>query len=186
MRTFIAIPLSNECQSILTRMQQSLRVHKSEVRWTSIPSIHLTLKFLGEADPGVIPELDSLLQLETQNERSFDLKLCGLGCFPNTKSPRVVWCGIEGETDSLSRLQHLVESACGRLGFVPEDRAFQPHLTLGRVKGRKNLQPLMGQIAAGSELSCGFRVDRFHIYKSTLNPQGAEYTVLSTVVLNDY
>ncbi|HTY61096.1 MAG TPA: RNA 2',3'-cyclic phosphodiesterase [Acidobacteriota bacterium] len=185
MRTFIAIPLPNESQVILDQMQQSLRTCKADVRWVAIPSIHLTLKFLGEVDPEAIPKLSEKLQEESKNLRPFELSLQGLGCFPNARNPRVVWCGIEGATDSLLRLQAAVESASTKLGFAPENRSFRPHLTLGRVQGRKNLPLLADRIAADSDLACGFRADRFHIYKSTLKPQGAVYTVLNTIVLNE-
>jgi 2'-5' RNA ligase len=185
MRAFIAVPLPKECQIVLEQMQESLRVCKAEVRWVAIPSIHLTLKFLGEVDPEIIPRLNALLNESSKSERCFELRLHGLGCFPNPRNPRVLWCGIDGETDSLLRLQHSVESACMKSGFAPEDRPFHPHLTLGRVQGRKNIQPLMDQITVDSDLACGFQADRFHIYESSLRPQGAVYTVLNTIVLNE-
>lgn len=185
MRTFIAIPLPNECQILLEQMQQSLRACKADVRWVAIPSIHLTLKFLGEVDQEAIPKLNVLLNVACKSEGRIKLVLRGLGCFPNARNPRVIWCGIDGETDSLLRLQHGVESSCAQLGFAPEDHPFRPHLTLGRVQGRKNLQPLMDRIAEGSDLACGFHADHFHIYKSSLKPQGAVYTVLNTIVLNE-
>ena len=71
MRTFIAIPLPKECQIMLDQMQQSLRACKAEVRWVAIPSIHLTLKFLGEVDPEVIPKLSELLARRCQIRTSF-------------------------------------------------------------------------------------------------------------------
>jgi RNA 2',3'-cyclic 3'-phosphodiesterase len=185
MRTFIAIPLPNECQVLLEQMQQSLLASKAEVRWVAIPSIHLTLKFLGEVDPEAIPELNVRLSEACKSERQFELRLHGLGCFPNARNPRVIWCGIDGETDSLLRLQHVVESSCAQLGFAPEDRPFRPHLTLGRVQGRRNLQPLMDRVVVGNDLACSFQADRFHIYMSSLKPQGAVYTVLHTVVLKE-
>jgi RNA 2',3'-cyclic 3'-phosphodiesterase len=185
MRTFIAIPLPEECRAMLAQMQQNLRIYKADVRWVAVPSMHLTLKFLGEADPEIIPGLNTMLTESAKSERRFELKLHGLGCFPNGRNPRVIWCGIDGETDSLMRLQHIVESACEKLGFAPEDRSFRPHLTLGRVQGRKKMQLLMDRIVAGSDLTCSFQADRLHIYKSSLKPQGAEYTVLNTIVLNE-
>lgn len=185
MRTFIAIPLPKECQALLDQMQECLRAHKAEVRWVAIPSIHLTLKFLGEVDPETIPSLNKLLNESAGSERRFELRLHGLGCFPNARNPRVIWCGIDGETDSLIRLQHIVEAACTKLGFAPEDRAFRPHLTIGRVQGRRNIESLMDRIVAGSDLACSFQADCFHIYKSSLKPQGAEYTVLNTIVLSE-
>jgi RNA 2',3'-cyclic 3'-phosphodiesterase len=184
MRTFIAIPLPAESRSMLEKMQQSLRVHRAEVRWTAIPSIHLTLKFLGEVDPEIIPKLSESISGVSGEESPFELRLQGLGCFPNLNAPRVIWCGIEGGTESLSRLQHKVESVCAEFGFAREDRTFHPHLTLGRVNGKKNLQPLLDCIKIGSELESSFQADHFNIYRSVLKPQGAEYTVLKTIALS--
>lgn len=183
MRTFIAIPIPEPCLEILIQMQRFLQTSKAEVRWTKIPSIHLTLKFLGEADPEIIPDMANSLGAITKLIRQFDLRLSGLGSFPNTKSPRIVWCGIRGDTDVLSQLQAEVETVCADFGFPPEDRPFRPHLTLGRIKGRKNSKPLMDCIAKGSDLECSFRADHFNIYKSVLKPDGAVYTVLETIML---
>lgn len=183
MRTFIAIPLPEECRSLLREMQQSLRGFRAEVGWVGIPSIHLTLKFLGEVDPAIIPQLAESLRAASESDQSFELQLRGLGCFPNMRNPRVIWCGIDGNTEALSTLQRKVETACGSFGFLPEERAFKPHLTLGRVKGKRNLQPLVDCIKIGSGLERSFRADHFNIYKSTLTPQGAVYTVLDTVTL---
>ena len=183
MRTFIAIPLPEECRSMLTQMQQSLRTCDAEVGWVAVPSIHLTLKFLGEVDPEIVPRLAESLQAASEPEHGFELKLHGLGCFPNPKSPRVVWCGIDGDTDALSRLQKTVEEAGRIFGFPPEDRDFRPHLTLGRVKGKRNLQALADCIKIGSGLERSFKADHFNIYRSILKPNGAEYSVLKTIAL---
>jgi 2'-5' RNA ligase len=168
---------------MLRRMQQALRICQAEVGWAAVSSIHLTLKFLGEADPEMVPGMTASLQAACEDHRSFELQLRGLGCFPNMRNPRVLWCGIEGETDALSLLQGKVESACTSLGFSREERAFKPHLTLGRVKGKRNLQPLIDCIKMGSDSGHSFRVDHFNIYQSILKPQGAEYTVLNTIAL---
>ena len=57
MRAFIAIPIPEKGRSMLDRLQQNLRSCRPDVRWVAIPSIHLTLKFLGEVDPEIVPEL---------------------------------------------------------------------------------------------------------------------------------
>jgi 2'-5' RNA ligase len=185
MRTFIAVPITEECRKMLDHMQQNLRSYGANVRWVAVSSIHLTLKFLGEVDPAIIPILAESLESAVQTHQSFEIRLRGLGCFPNQKNPRVVWCGIDGETESLSRLHQLVETACSSLGFVPEKRAFHPHLTLGRINGKRNLQPLLDCIKIGSDLECSFKADHFNIYRSTLRPQGAVYAVLKTIGLRD-
>jgi 2'-5' RNA ligase len=183
MRTFIAIPIPEDCLNMLERLQQNLRACRADVRYTPIKSIHLTLKFLGEVNPELLPELAKSVEKAAPRQAGFELRLRGIGCFPNQKNPRVIWCGIEGETERLSELFNSVETACASLGFAPEHRDFHPHLTLGRVKGKRNLQPLLDCIKIGSDLERKFRVDCINIYKSTLRPRGAEYTVLRTIML---
>jgi 2'-5' RNA ligase len=184
MRAFVAIPLSKECQRMLDQLQQTLRACGTDVRWVSISSIHLTLKFMGETDPEIIPQLTESFASAAKSHHALDLRLHGLGCFPNHKSPHVIWCGIQGDTESLSRLQRDLEAACVLSGFAPEIRPYHPHLTLGRVHGKRNLQPLVDCIKIGSDLACSFKADHFNIYESTLRPQGAVYTVLETIVLS--
>jgi RNA 2',3'-cyclic 3'-phosphodiesterase len=182
MRTFIAIPLPPECHALLEELQTGMRQTGADVRWTAIRSIHLTLKFLGEIDAELVPELGAKLRADLPAQ-PFPLRVGGVGGFPNLRSPRVIWCGIQGDLDALGRLQARVEETCAVLGFAPEDRAFQPHLTLGRVQGKRNLQSLLDYIKIGSVLEHGFTVDRFNVYKSVLTPKGPLYTVLDTVEL---
>jgi 2'-5' RNA ligase len=183
MRTFIAVPLSAQCRETLEQMQRPLRSLGADVRWTSVSSIHLTLKFLGEIDPAGVPELASALR--TVTVPAFNLRLRGLGAFPNLHSPRVIWCGLEGEIEKLSSLQAGVEATCTGLGFEREARAFHPHLTLGRVNGKRNLQPLLDYIRIGSELESAFIADCLNVYKSVLMPRGAVYTVLERIELKE-
>ena len=182
-RTFIAVPLPAECRETLEQIQRPLRALDADVRWTSVSSIHLTLKFLGEIDPFRVDEIISALRPAVVP--AFGLRLRGLGAFPNFRNPRVVWCGVEGETEKLSLLQAGVETACAGLGFEREARPFHPHLTLGRVNGKRNLQPLQDYIKIGTELECAFLADCVNIYKSVLMPRGAEYTVLKRIELNE-
>lgn len=182
MRTFVAVPLPQECQSLLAELQGKMRPLGADVRWVAVPSIHLTLKFLGEIDPALVPKLADSLK-NSAGELPFKLHLHGLGGFPGLRSPRVIWCGIEGDTDRLIVLQEKVERACADLGFPPENRPFHPHLTLGRVQGKRNLQLLLDYIKIASDFEQVFDVDRYHLYKSVLTPRGAIYTILDTIGL---
>jgi 2'-5' RNA ligase len=95
----------------------------------------------------------------------------------------VIWCGLGGELAKLQSLQEQVEAACVEAGFAPEERAFQPHLTLGRVRGKTNLQALCDYIRIGSALENAFVVDGFHLYQSILRPEGALYRVLEAIAI---
>ena len=183
MRTFVAVPLSPECHKMLEELQKKLRATGAEARWAAVSSIHLTLKFLGEIDPAVLPKLTESIRAASETEASFSLRLHGLGAFPDLRNPRVIWCGVEGDTHRLQQLQMKVEQACSDLGFPGEERGFHPHLTMGRMKGKKNLQRLLEYIKIGSELECTFDACRYNIYKSTLTPRGAIYDILESIPL---
>jgi 2'-5' RNA ligase len=185
MRTFIAIPLSKEARALLGEMQKKLRSFGADVRWTATSSIHLTLKFLGEIEPAVLPHLVEQLRRNTASERPFSLRLHGLGAFPNLRNPRVIWYGLEGDLPMLESLHKRVEAICRDAGFVPEERPYHPHLTLGRVQGKTNLQPLLDYIKIANTHEYAFVARDFHVYQSTLRPQGAIYTVLDTIALKD-
>lgn len=97
--------------------------------------------------------------------------------------PRVLWVGI-GENDALKRLSANIEDGLSPLGFEREDRPFTPHLTLCRVKSSNDGRAL-ARTAAEADISIdkGFTASAFHLIKSVLNPRGAEYTDIKTIML---
>jgi|WetSurMetagenome_2_1015567.scaffolds.fasta_scaffold71849_2 RNA 2',3'-cyclic 3'-phosphodiesterase len=183
MRTFIAIPLSDRCRALLETMQFQLRSAKPDVTWTAVSSIHITLKFLGEINPAVLPSLIEALEGASASEAPFAVKLQGLGTFPNIPNPRIVWCGVRDQSGNLGRLQQKVETACTQLGFTIEEKPFHPHLTLGRVRGKRNLQPLLDCIKIGMDLECDAPIDHYNVYKSTLTSDGAIHGILKSIDL---
>ncbi len=183
MRTFIAVPLPPECRQMLEQIQAKLRSSGADVRWVSVSSIHLTLKFLGEIDPAAVGPLAGALRTASASHTCFTLRIHGVGAFPNVRSPKVVWCGVDGEIQRLQQLRAAVEQTCTELKFPPEERDFHPHLTLGRVQGKRNLQRLQDYIKIDFGLECPIHVERYEIFKSTLAPRGAIYEVLDSIAL---
>ena len=147
MRTFIAVTPPAEVAAQLDALVQDLARHGADVRWSAGGSIHVTLKFLGEMDPDLLPKLVSALRGRGHAIAPFELELEGVGGFPSLRSPRVLWCGLAGQP-RLSELQAAVEETCARFGYEPEQRSFRPHLTLGRVRGKRNLRPLVERLAS--------------------------------------
>src|SRR5205814_5344481 len=116
----------------------------------------------------------------------FHLALEGVGCFPNTKKPRVVWIGIQGDLQPLRKLQEQIARETRNFGDNSDERAFQPHLTIGRVKasglhGRKAGQGL--ELAAVPKLG-NWTVHNVLLVRSELSPDGARYTTLAAVPLD--
>jgi 2'-5' RNA ligase len=188
-RSFIAIELNESINAALTDLQEQLKakVPRGSVRWVSPEGIHLTLKFLGNVPANRIEEIERALIQACAGVPSFSFSVGGLGCFPNPRRPRVVWVGVQEETGTLARLQRAIENGMEKLGFAPEGRKFDPHLTLGRTQRRaspgdvRRLGQLVEETNIGELGQMEARV--VSLIRSDLRPTGAVYTQLAAVGL---
>jgi len=188
-RVFIAIelpePVCDAIQKQTARLRQTLG--NDLIRWVPTQNMHLTLKFLGDTSTSYLDFLKQLLAREADSHQQFNLQLDGLGAFPTPRKPRLLWIGIHAPTDLVS-LQHGIEEGTTRLGYEQEERAFSPHLTIGRV--RQNVSPtdLQKVRAALDTIQLGnigtARVDSVHLYRSDLQPSGSIYTKLFSAPLS--
>ncbi len=188
LRAFIAIELPPLTQDALRVQLLPLRKKLGEhlIRWVPIHNIHITLKFLGDVVDTQVDFLKQMLIRAADACAPFEVQFGGLGSFPTSKRPRVLWVGLHAP-DSLASIQRTIESSAVRLGYEKEDRAFSPHLTIGRV--RQNLSPAEMQIIRstlesvqlGNIPSVG--VDWVHLFKSDLRPTGSVYTKLFSAKL---
>jgi RNA 2',3'-cyclic 3'-phosphodiesterase len=189
LRTFIAVELDRGIRNELGRIQERFKrqMPPGSVRWVAPEGIHLTLKFLGDTPSGKLPAIEAALHRACAEFQPFEFTVEGRGCFPNTRRPRVVWVAVRHKGQMLARLNVAVEREVAPLGFPTEDRAFSPHLTLGRV-GR-GVSPrdevAVGQAVEDSviELIGRQRVTAVNLIQSDLRPMGAVYTPLVSVTL---
>lgn len=190
-RAFIAVELTAQVRQRLNKVEQELQARCGEsarraVRWVAVKNIHLTLKFLGDVPAVQLPALTSLLAEESARHPAFELVVSGLGVFPNLRRPRVVWAGSEGGT-ALSELQKGLDQGTAALGFPREERPFSPHLTLGRVSDHAGEAELAALARALAETKAGelgrVQVDRIHLFRSDLRPEGPIYTSLQHFLL---
>jgi 2'-5' RNA ligase len=187
-RSFVAIELSEEARRGLARLRRELERNEHRfVKWVDPAGIHLTLKFLGNIPYERVAETTEALRRAAQGILPFHLEISGLGAFPSLRQARVLWVGVRGEMDKLSRLQQNTDSALATLGFAKEERPFVPHLTLARIREgtsppeRKSFGELVG--SAMFEDRYSIEVEAVRLMRSQLTPAGAIYTCLSVVGL---
>jgi 2'-5' RNA ligase len=132
-RAFIALNLPDADRQALHAAAQPVRDAVDSGAWVAAANLHLTLKFLGQVEPGPLASVEQRLREIAARHRPLTLDIGGAGVFPNLRAPRIVWMGV-GQDARLELLYHDVERACDVLGFPVEGRAFRPHLTLGRLK----------------------------------------------------
>ena len=180
LRSFLAaeLPLHAraQAQQAIEQLRKSI---PDDVRWVSEERLHLTLKFLGNVDPDRIPELIAAASARLQGVASFEMKLGGLGVFPNARRARVVWLGVCAGGAELARLARKLDRAAGRIGVERERRPFRTHLTLGRLR-----QP--GPVPI-NEVPCPegrpFLIEEIILYESRLSSTGAQYVPLARLPL---
>jgi len=188
-RTFIALELDNSLRRALADVQMQLRSARAGryVEWVVTDNIHITLKFLGDVESGKLPALQSAIAVAGEGTPPFTLTLRGIGAFPNTRRPNIVWVGAEGQIEIAAKLAERIDDACAALGFARETRPFTPHLTIGRVKrdASPNDRKFIGEMITTATVGVlgELRVERVSVMKSELQPTGSVYTRLAEIKL---
>jgi RNA 2',3'-cyclic 3'-phosphodiesterase len=184
MRLFIAIEIPGEIKQKMGELQSRLKKSGVDASWTRPEGIHLTLKFLGEVEETKVSEIINALLTLSKKTTGFHLEIAGAGAFPNAKNVRVVWVGVSGETNKLASLQTTVEDKAAELGFKRENREFNPHLTLGRIKYIRSREMWIQALDEIKNVRlAAFGVHTISLMKSDLKPSGAVYTEIGKVEL---
>ena len=175
-RAFIAVQLTDEVRDALREVVRSLsgRVERGAVRWVRPEQMHLTLRFLGDSDTGKLPAVQAAMDAVAASNASFEMRLGGIGCFPNRNRPRVIWVGLSGEEARLLSLVVALEEELAHLGWDPEGKPFRAHLTLGRVKDERGAQ---GIEWAADVQPLAIPIKAIHLIESQLRPAGPVYTL---------
>jgi 2'-5' RNA ligase len=177
MRLFTGLDLPAEVVHALDALLHQLRP-TARIKWSAPANLHITTRFIGEWPDARLPDLRAALG-GLPDHPPIPIHIRNLGFFPNPRSPRVFWAGVES-SPGLPVLASDTDRALEPLGLKPEGRPFSPHLTLARIKDPVPLRKLREAIAALPSLDFGsFTVDRFFLYQSRLSAAGSVYTKLA-------
>ncbi len=183
-RVFIAVKA--EAGNDLLRMISSLKslLAADKIKWVDPSNIHLTLAFLGDTEEAGIKTLATILRQKCTGFGDFDFVLAAAGVFRNYRDPRVIWVGIQSP-EKLVMLNNRISDGLRENGFETEDREFNPHLTLGRIKSIKDPENLR-KILEGYSQSVfqTVKVKEVILFESILMQTGPLYKPLSIFKLS--
>ena len=186
-RAFVAVSLGKAVREQIALKQAQLAQTWAlpHVRWIPAEQMHLTLRFLGNVETAQLPTLEAALREALQGVSPFRLAARGMGCFPSCQRPNIIWVGLEGGLIALRDVQTRVEHASASFSAHLEERAYHPHLTIGRVKVAGPTGRALGErIRTESKIAFGeWEVDRVELMRSQLSPKGSVYTTLAELVL---
>ncbi len=163
--------ISGELENFLAELRPL-----SKIRWVKYGQFHITLKFLGELEPGVIAQVkDSLTPLKTF--KPFTIELSYIGAFPNLNTPRVIWLSGDKGARELTQLSRQVNDVLyEEVDLAKDEKRFKPHLTLARVKDERLTEELIRKL--GEVKNFLWVCDELFLMRSELTPKGPIYTEL--------
>jgi len=185
MRLFIAIDINDDVRAAVAKLQQELKgrmKNQNGLKWVNPELMHLTLKFLGEADENRIDEIGDAVEIACADKKTFEFSFSVVGTFG--RPVKVLWLGSEKLSAELAGLAGDIEQALEAIGFEKESRPFSAHLTLARVRDSgvdKNLRQLLKNYTQVQIPK--IVVDSVCLYKSQLTSDGPVYTLLRKIEL---
>jgi 2'-5' RNA ligase len=182
-RAFIAVDLDDPVIEKVCNVVEILKPRITEIRWLRKENLHLTLKFLGNIAESQVEPITAALRHPLGLFSPCTISAKGLGVFPDFRRPKILWVGLTG--DQLVQLAAEIESALMPIGFTPENRAFTPHLTIGRWReGSRPAKNLRQEIDSLNDFEFGAcAVRQIVLFQSVLKPEGASYSELRTIQL---
>jgi 2'-5' RNA ligase len=185
-RSFLAFELSAEMRSTVNGVYENVRNSRLEVRWVRPQGIHITVVFMGDVREEDIAPIGNEVSKVCSEFAPFQASLKGMGCFPNSRNPRVIWIGLEGEIERMSNFREDLQRRLVPFGVKAEKRGFNPHLTLGRFKKPSRDESELGELIHKHKdlTSPGCSLHELVLFKSDLKPGGAIYTKMLSCPLS--
>ncbi|MEN8121776.1 MAG: RNA 2',3'-cyclic phosphodiesterase [Bacteroidota bacterium] len=184
-RLFVAVKIraSNQLISVYKSLQEKLIIDR--IKWVEYDNFHLTLKFLGDTDEQLLPEIISKIENLLKRFNQFKITLLGFGRFLKKKHTKVIWLGVEDPNKLLSLLAVKLNNNLKGLGFKIEQKEFKPHLTLGRVKYIQDEKILSDFIRFHSNKQYQeIIIDEIILFESILTSKGPIYNKLKIFKLS--
>jgi 2'-5' RNA ligase len=180
-RSFVAFDMDSESVlKRLTELQRLLVGTSADLKVVEPKNIHITVRFLGNVVADTVEKVfEGMKKVQFV---PFDVKVCGVGAFPDVRYPRVVWAGITEGADILRGIFTQLEPNLRSLGFAPDPKGFSPHLTIARVRSGRNKGELAKLIGENVNYEFGtVRAACLRLKRSDLTPKGPIYSTLKEV-----
>ncbi len=180
LRTFISISVPKQVITVQEMLKTTVSSKPDGVKWVRSNSVHITLKFNGPTPADLIPKMNADLKSAVSRFAPIKLSIAGTGCFPNRDYPRVLWLGVDGETEQLQLLVNEIHSVMGNLGYPDESDQFKPHVTIARLPSKQKQTPDIDTFLKSRFEPVAMFTDRIHVISSELLPGGPVYSNLGT------
>jgi 2'-5' RNA ligase len=177
-RAFLSIDIEDRILlSRISQIQKRLDLQSAKMKVVETDNIHFTLRFFGDTPLARLDQMRECLQQIKINP--FEIKILGVGAFPNRRRPRVIWIGVTDNSQKVVQLKDKVDDRLTEIGYDAENEKFTPHATIARVRSVRDPGQLVHNLENLSEELVGnMIVSSICMKKSTLTPSGPVYETL--------
>lgn len=180
MRTFVALELPEKVKVEIGKSQQDLKKAGVQARWVQPKIAHLTLAFLGSITPDKVKPIGEIMSEAAHQISPAAFYLNKIGCFPDPNKARIIHLELGGDLDKLNLLVTKIRKGLKKQKIWFDEKPFRPHLTLGRIRKRRNLTSIIkGAKVKKSE----FIGQKISLYQSSLTTTGPVYSELKQISL---
>src|SRR5262245_58439263 len=185
LRTFIAVDLEPAVHSRVVSLRETLARTGADVKWVEPDNLHVTLLFLGEVEDRAVNEVCQAVTGCCAERTGFPMTVGKVGAFPNLRRPRTLWVGVGEGTQEMVALHDALEKVLLKLGcYRREERAYTPHITLGRIRSDRVDDRLVQALTKQADWDGGqMWVREVRVMNSQLTPKGPVYSVMSRAKL---
>jgi 2'-5' RNA ligase len=176
-RLFIAIDIPGHIKDNVYDYTKNLFKENGHIKLVSAPNIHITLKFLGNVNIDKIEKIKKAIKETADKFSRFEYEINGkINAFPSPGNARVIFLEIGSGGERISEIYKQLEDNLERIKIGKEKREFFPHITIARIKDKKNMKHLISEYKLDKieRLDCS----NITLFESQLKPHGAEYSIL--------
>jgi RNA 2',3'-cyclic 3'-phosphodiesterase len=187
-RLFVGVEIGAAAAAAATSLVNELRSRvehlapKARVTWVPPERLHLTVRFIGQADESKRGAIERVLA-PVLEVAPFELTLAGVSTFPPRGAPRVIWAGVVRGLDAMLSLEREISSRLNQALVPADEKAYRPHLTLGRVRDAANLRSRALCAGLTDAVIGTVRVEASTLFESRQSSQGPEYVPLQRTSL---
>jgi 2'-5' RNA ligase len=148
-------------------------------KWVEENNLHITFKFLGDIEEENIPAIKEALNAKADKPLPCEIYPGSPSSF-NLKNPRILFIAADDRTGILTQLNSFCEKSLSKLGFSPETKPFNPHITLMRIKSA-DINTFSGLIEKfkNTDYKTGPQTEiRLSLIESVLSPSGPVYKII--------
>lgn len=161
----------------LKRVGGDLKVVRPEL-------LHVTLKFLGDTEEGLVDGIVSRMEDAVKEVHPFSIRLVGMGAFPSLSNIRVLWVGME-DAGPLAGIAQRLDDSMRDLGFERDSKGFKAHLTVARARSSSRMGAVQAILRQKAAADFGtYRIESIRLKRSVLGPGGPTYSDVREVALS--